>query len=334
MRFSTPLLAASLTASALASPLTSKRATTFQFFGVNESGAEFGQGNLPGTLERDYIWPSTSAIGTLMDKGMTTFRIPFLMERLAQNSMTSGLDATYLADLQKVVSYITGRGGYAVLDPHNYGRYKGNVITSTADFEAFWKSVGGVFKGDGKVVFDCNNEFHDMGDDTLVKRLNQACINGVRGAGANEQYIFVEGTSWTGAWSWVSSGNAVQMKDLTDPSDKIIYEMHQYLDNDASGTSSDCVSATIGVERVAAATQWLKDNKKKGILGEFAGGSNDQCKKAVVGLLDVLKKNSDVWMGALWWGGGPWWGNYIFGMEPSSGQGVYDAYIDTLVKYV
>lgn len=53
-----------------------------------------------------------------------------------------------------------------------------------------------------KVIFDTNNEYHDM-DNELVGRLNQAAIDGIRAAGATEQYIFVEGNSWTGAWHWV-----------------------------------------------------------------------------------------------------------------------------------
>lgn len=96
------------------------------------------------------------------------------------------------------------------------------------------------------------------------------------------------------------------MGNLTDPSDLIVYEMHQYLDSDGSGTSDVCVSSTIGAERVAEATKWLKANGKKGILGEFAGGANSVCETAVTGLLDALTEASDVWMGALWWGGGPW----------------------------
>lgn len=107
---------------------------------------------------------------------------------------------------------------------------------------------------------------------------------------------------------------------LTDPQDKIIYEMHQYLDTDGSGTSATCVSATIGSERVKAATAWLKANGKKGILGEFAGGDNAVCKSAITDLLKYMGSNNDVWMGALWWGGGPWWGNYIYAMEPPSGS--------------
>jgi endoglucanase len=122
------------------------------------------------------------------------------------------------------------------------------------------------------------------------------------------------------------------MVDLTDPSDKIVYEMHQYLDSDGSGTSSTCVSSTIGAERIAAATSWLQANGKKGIIGEFAGGANSVCESAVTGMLTALEAASDVWLGAMWWGGGPWWGDYIFSMEPPSGT-AYVAYADILKPF-
>ncbi|TVY40035.1 putative endo-beta-1,4-glucanase B [Lachnellula cervina] len=323
----------SAVASSSSSAASASSSGALEWLGVNESGAEFGTGNIPGVLGTDYTWPLTSSIQTLMDKGMNIFRIPFLMERLAQGTITASLDATYLADLKTIVSYITAAGGHAVIDPHNYGRYSGSVITSTSDFQTFWQNVATEFKSDSNVVFDCNNEFHDMPSNTLVASLNQACIDGVRAAGATTQYVFVEGTSYTGAWTWVSSGNGDAMVGLTDPSDKIVYEMHQYLDSDGSGTSDTCVSSTIGSERIAAATAWLKANNKKGILGEFAGGANSVCETAVTGLVDALTAASDVWMGAMWWGGGPWWADYIFSMEPPSGTG-YTAYVDTLAKYI
>ncbi|CZR57275.1 related to cellulase precursor [Phialocephala subalpina] len=304
-----------------------------EFLGVNESGAEFGTTSIPGTLGTDYTWPNTSAIKTLMDKGMNIFRIPFLMERLAQGTMTASLDATYLAALKTTVEFITTAGGHAIVDPHNFGRYDGTIFTSTSDFQAFWTNVATEFATNDNVIFDCNNEFHDEPSNTVVADLNQACIDGVRAAGATTQYIFVEGTSYTGAWTWVSSGNADVMGNLTDPSDKIVYEMHQYLDSDGSGTSSTCVSTTIGAERIAAATSWLQENGKKGIIGEFAGGANADCETAITGMLDALTAASDVWMGALWWGGGPWWGDYIFGFEPPSDV-AYTPYIDILTKYI
>ena len=62
---------------ALAAP--TKRASKLQFFGVNESGPEFGEGNLPGTYGKDYIWPTLSTIDTFIGQGMNTFRVNTLM---------------------------------------------------------------------------------------------------------------------------------------------------------------------------------------------------------------------------------------------------------------
>lgn len=321
------------TAATSTAATTSSNTSGFKFFGASESGAEFGQGTVPGAYGKDYIWPSTTAIQTLMDQGMNSFRIPFLMERLAQGTMTAELDADYLSNLTAVVDYVTAAGSYAILDPHNFARYGGSIISSTADFTTFWSNVAKVFVDNSKVVFDCNNEPHDMTTATQTAELMQACIDGVRGAGANTQYIFVEGTSYTGAWTWTTSGNSDNMGDLKDTVDNLlVYEMHQYLDSDGSGTSGTCVSTTIGKERVEAATTWLKDNGKIGIIGEFAGGANADCETAVTGLLDYLTENSDVWAGALWWGAGPWWGDYIFSMEPDAGDG-YTAYKSILAKY-
>lgn len=167
-------------------------------------------------------------------------------------------------------------------------------------------------------------------DESLVVSLNQAAIDAIRGTGATSQYVFVEGNSYTGAWTWATQND--DMKTLTDSSDKLVYEMHQYLDSDGSGTSADCVSSTIGQERLESATAWLQQNNKVGFIGEFAGGANDVCKTAVTGMLDYMVQNSDVWLGATWWAAGPWWGDYIFSLEPSSGV-AYSSYLPILQAY-
>jgi endoglucanase len=41
---------------------TNKKRSNFWFAGVNESGAEFGSGTLPGVLGTNYIWPLTSTV--------------------------------------------------------------------------------------------------------------------------------------------------------------------------------------------------------------------------------------------------------------------------------
>lgn len=222
------------------------------------------------------------------------------MERLTPNTLTAPLDKYYLGNLTEQINHITSKGAYAMVQPHNYGRFMSEIITDTAAFKTWWQNVAEQYKDNELVVFDTNNEFHDM-DQQLVFDLNQAAIDGIRAAGATSQYITPEGNSWTGAWTWVSSGNAASLINLKDPQDKLVYQMHQYLYTDGSGTHAECVSATIFSERLQAATKWLKDNKKKGFVGEFGTGVNDQCIAALKDGLSYLGANSDVWTGAAWY---------------------------------
>lgn len=301
------------------------------WFGINLSGAEFGQDNFTGVYGREYIWYDKSAIDTFVSKGVNHFRINFLMERLTPNSLTGSFDKYYLGNLTEQINYITSKGAYAMVQPHNYGRFYKNIITDVSGFKTWWTNVAKVYKDNSKVVFDINNEFHDM-DQQLVFNLNQAGIDGIRQAGATSQWITPEGNSWSGAWTWVSSGNAASLGQLKDPQNKLIYQMHQYLDTDGSGTSTACVSSTIFQERLVAATNWLKQNKKLGLIGEFAGGNNQQCIDSLIGGLKYLKANKDVWTGHMWWAAGPWWGDYIYNMEPPSGV-AYKNVLPKLLPY-
>lgn len=72
------------------------------WFGINLSGAEFGQDNFTGVYGKEYIWYDKSAIDTLMSKGVNHFRINFLMERLTPNSLTGAFDRNYLGNLTDV----------------------------------------------------------------------------------------------------------------------------------------------------------------------------------------------------------------------------------------
>jgi endoglucanase len=109
------------------------------------------------------------------------------------------------------------------------------------------------------------------------------------------------------------------MKRIYDPKNNMLFEVHQYLDADSSGSSGTCVSTTIGRERLAGFVKWLRENGKKGFLGEFAGGNNTTCKAAIADTLKYIHANGDVLRGWLWWAGGPWWGDYKFALDPKSG---------------
>ncbi|TDL27839.1 glycoside hydrolase [Rickenella mellea] len=300
--------------------------TKFKFFGVNESGAEFGSA-IPGVLGKDYTWPSPSSIDYFVGQGFNAFRVPFMMERLSPSGLTGGFDATYLSGLMTIVNYITSKGAYAAIDPHNYMRYNGQIISSTSDFQTWWKNLAGQFSTNSHVIFDVMNEPNGI-DATTVFNLNQAAVYGIRSSGATSQLILVEGTSWTGAWSWVSSGNGAVFGAIKDPNNNTAIQMHQYLDSDSSGTSPTCVSPTIGAERLAAATAWLQANNLKGFLGEIAA-----CISAVSGALCTMQQ-SGVWIGATWWAAGPWWGTYFTSIEPPSGAAVSQILPQALMPYL
>ncbi|KIK63017.1 glycoside hydrolase family 5 protein [Collybiopsis luxurians FD-317 M1] len=297
--------------------------TKFKFFGVNESGAEFGNTVIPGTLGKDYTWPDPNSISFFIQQGFNFFRLPFLLERLCPpaTGITGPFDPNYFGNLSATVNEITSQGAYVAIEPHNYLIYNGATLSSTSDFQTFWKNLAGQFKTNSHVIFDLMNEPYQP-TAQVVYGMMQAGVNGVRSSGATSQLILVEGTSWTGAWTWTSSGNAAAFTALTDPNNNVAIEMHQYLDSDGSGTSATCVSNTIGVERLADATAWLQSTGFKGFLGEIGAGSNTACIQAVFGALCSMQEAGGAWIGASWWAAGPWWSTYFQSIEPPSGAAI------------
>jgi len=334
----TPTSATTTTATTTSSApgsTTCSGATKFEYFGVNESGAEFGSATWPGTWGVDFIFPAPSSIDYFVGLGFNFFRVPFLMERMVPpaTGITGPFAEAYLANYTETINYITGKGAYAAIDPHNYMIYDNADITSTSEFQTFWTNLAGQFKSNEKVIFDVMNEPNTI-PATTAFALNQAAVNGIRASGATSQLILVEGTSWTGAWTWVSSGNGAVFGAIEDPYHNVAIEMHQYLDSDGSGTNAICVNSTIGVDRIADATTWLQANNLKGFLGEIGAGSNSACITAVSGAMCAMQQ-SGVWIGASWWAAGPWWpADYFTGIEPPSGLAIPSILPQALLPYL
>ena len=292
--------------------------------GVNLSGAEFTASALPGEYGHQYIYPSLASLAYFQAKGMNLVRLPFLWERL-QPKLNASLDTAELARLKEFVAGATAKGLTVLIDPHNYGRYRRQVIGSAtvpyAAFGDFWGRLAGVFKGNPQVLFGVMNEPYGMATENWVSAANEA-IRSIRASGAANT-IAVPGNAWTGAHSWAASWygtpNAEAMLQVKDSGHNIVVEAHQYLDADSSGTSSVCVSATIGAQRLEAFTAWLRKNGQRGLLGEFAGADNDTCKQALKGMVSYIEANNDVWAGWSYWAAGPWWGDNMFSIEPING---------------
>ncbi len=293
------------------------------YTGVNLAGAEFGDNSLPGTYNVDYTYPTNAEVDYFMGKGMNIFRLPFRWERL-QHQQLDKFDADEVARINDFVSYATNKGAMVLLDPHNYARYYGSVIgqdVHVSAFADFWSKLASLYKSNSRVIFGLMNEPRDMPTEIWRDDANTA-IQAIRNTGATN-LIFVPGNAWTGAhsWneSWYGTPNATVMLSITDPGNNYVFEVHQYMDNGFSGTTEQCISETIGAEKLVDFTAWLRHNGKRGFLGEFSGGRNDTCYRALDNMLSYIDSNADVWLGWTYWAAGPWWGENNNSLEPIGG---------------
>jgi len=311
--------------------------------GVSLAGAEFGADAIPGTFGSNYTYPTHDEVDYFVGKGMTILRIPFLWERL-QPALGGDLDATELGRLDDIVNYAVGAGTNVLIDPHNYAAYDGTVIgygnVTAAAFADFWGKLADHFKALPQVYFGLMNEPHSADPQKLKTEDWVAAANGaiqaIRATGATNT-ITVSGNGYDTAsgWNdtWYGSSNGYQLLSILDPLDKVVFEAHQYMDSDGSGTSEVCMSDTIGSTRLSAFTRWLRVNKKRGFLGEFGAASNPTCLAAVDDMLTFVDSYSDVYLGWTWWAAGPWWGTYFSSVEPGTG-GTDKPQMPVLVKHL
>ncbi|MGC4065017.1 MAG: glycoside hydrolase family 5 protein [Polyangiaceae bacterium] len=305
--------------------------STIPYRGVNLAVAEFttdpwGNGSFPGTYNVDYVYPSVSEADYFIAKGMNTFRVPFRWERL-QRTLNGSFDATELQRLTDTVNGLTAKGASVIVDPHNYGRYLKDVVGSStvpnSSFADFWTRLANVFKSNSKVILAVMNEPHDMPSTEGWVTSANAAIAAIRATGATN-LILVQGNGWSGAHSWnqtwYGTANSVAMLNITDPGNNYAFEVHQYLDSNFSGETGNCVSATIGSEKLQNFTDWLTAHNYKGFVSEFGGGRNATCYAAISDLLNHMKQNSGVYLGWTYWAAGPWWGEYELTLEPTNGQ--------------
>jgi len=303
--------------------------------GVNEACADFGQA-LPGKTDKDYTFPREESINHFASLGFGAIRIPFLWERL-QGKLRGEFQPTYFASLNKTVNLVTQRGMHAIIDPHNYARYStngrvsgGKVIgvsgsgVTLQDFVDLWTRLANAFKSNPNTIFAIMNEPHDM-PTRLWANTAQAAIRAIRDTGA-EQLVLVPGNGWTGAHSWLESwydtsdekvSNADALANFTDPGNNFAFDMHQYLDSDASGTKPECASATAGVDGLSGATKWLEQHKFRAFLSEFSAGANSVCQEGIDAMLTHMDHHP-VWLGWTWWAAGPWWGTSWASVEPGT----------------
>ncbi len=298
----------------------SAQATAPLWTGVNLAGLEFASGKLPGRLHHDYAAPSDDSLDYFHGLGARIVRVPFLWERL-QPALDGGFDQGYWRELQRLIMQTRQRRMRIVLDPHQYGRRRIDGVehiigesphVTEAHFSAFWGELARRASAP-HVIFGLQNEPHDQ-DLAVLTRVHNAAIAAIRGTGA-QNLILAPGSAWTGAHSWVRSGNGAAALNLRDPANNLAFDVHQYLDRNSSGTNAACAQGAGA--RLEAFTAWARTHGKRGFLGEFGAGPGAPCQAELAAMLQHMADNRDVWIGWTAWGGGPWWpDDYPLRLEP------------------
>ena len=286
--------------------------------GVNLSGAEFGA--VPGVLGRDYAYPTSADVDLFVARGMTHIRVPFRHERL-QRALLAELDAGEWSRLEALIAYATSRGLSVAIEPHNSARFNGVLLTE-AQMGDLWARIARRLEGKSYtplVMLDLTNEPHDMKTEAWLA-LAQAAVREIRRAGST-QTILVPGAGWSGAmhWnaSWYGTPSSTLLQQVTD--EAVVFEVHLYLDADGSGkySAKDCVSDSIGVERLQAFTAWLRQHRRRGYLGEIGAPNTPTCARAVTNALAAVESEPMLWIGWAWWSAGSRWPSaYQLSLQP------------------
>ena len=107
------------------------------------------------------------------------------------------------------------------------------------------------------------NEPHDLDVSSWATSVQYA-VTSIRKAGAVSQMVLLPGTGYTSAGGFVASGSAAALSKVVNPDGGItnlVFDIHQYLDTDFSGTTTECSSD--GVSNLLNLAKYLRTNKRQ-----------------------------------------------------------------------
>lgn len=288
--------------------------------GVNLAGAEFNSKNLPGNINKDYVYPSREDFEFIAAQGANVVRLPIRWERI-QPTLGSPLAEAELAQLTTALSRAKTAGLCLVLDIHNYGRYYDTPINSAELQNAFINLWRLLVTGLNEKYFLALGLMNEPNHISIADWASTAkrTVASLRDAGAG-QLILVGGGGWNGLHSWFSEkdgvSNAQAFADLQDPLHRTVIEVHQYADKNYSGTAMDCYPPEHFNPLFERIQSWAKEHKQQLFLGEFGLAATADCLATLTRFLQLME--GPEWKGWTYWASGRWWGDYSFALNSSA----------------
>ncbi|CEK10322.1 glycoside hydrolase family 5 protein [Legionella hackeliae] len=300
--------------------------------------------------------------------GMNTTRVPISWSYLQLDGPGKGrLNLAYYNNyIRPLLQSLTQAKVHTIIDLHAYMRYSkfgeqysgcgqsgpcpdGTLVLDDNAYKSVWGQLVTLIQNDpainkSYILLDLMNEPVGVPDDkvfaiqaSLIKLLRDQKFDG---------YIMVEGNGWSGLHSWENyqwtgingqtySNATLFTRDnfakagITDLS-KILINVHQYLDNDFSGTHDNCLQdlTTTGQSgfNLDAFVNYLQQNRLKAIVTEFGTGRDAKsCTAPLRQFMQYLQDNSAKgkdygFVGWTIWSTGHGWGDYNLRVKPNSYQ--------------
>lgn len=322
--------------------------TYTEYFGVNMSGAEFG-GIYPGVDGTHYGYPTKKDLEYFKNKGLLMIRFPFRWERI-QHEMNGPLIQSEINKMHTFMQAAEDLNMHVLLDMHNFGRYCiysdgvnsannqyvliGNVRCTIENFCDVWKKLVSEFK-DYKCLwgYDIMNEPYQMLKTTPWNVIAQEAIYAIREIDTIAP-IIISGDEFSSARRWKEVSD--NLKFLEDPHNNLVFQAHVYFDSDTSGSytkgyDEDGATNNTGVQRLKPFIDWLKENNKRGFVGEYGVPDDDG---RWLDVLDAaLKYLQDNGINGTYWSAGPRWGDYKLAVQPSDNYTVDRPQMEVLTRY-
>lgn len=283
---------------------------TSRLVGVNTSGAEFNSHKLPGEINKNYIYPTTTELAFIKEQGATVIRLPIRWERI-QRALNSPLDVKEVARVQQTLVNANAVGLCVVIDIHNYAEYSGQDMEGNAalqnSFVDLWLRMAREFTNPDTAIFDLMNEpSHIPIPEWAV--LAKRALAELRSANS-KNIVMVSGGRWSGVHDWFTPqlglSNADAFANIKDPLNRVVLQAHQYVDSDYSGRGTDCRAPEKFDAMFQKISAWAIENKQRLFLGEFGTPQTSDCLLTLERLL--LLTDGPAWLGWTYWATGRWW---------------------------
>ena len=331
--------------------------STPQLRGANLAGggATITWQELPPSSGTNYLFCSTQDIDYLLTKGCNFVRLLFNWECI-QSTLNGTLGtggaaySTYLSQFQALVTYITSKGMYCMIEPHggetsDFAAWKGNAVGTTAvpntAFANLWMQLAQMYGSNPYVIFGLSNEpcSTAMGGPTGGGGVAawftscNAAIAAIRSEGA-ANLIMVPGQQFTAASQWTSNwydtastpiSNMTGVAAISDPLQNWCISAHLYVDSDGSGGGTDITGASAATSALSSLVTAARSAGYRVHLSEFGvqASTTPLAQEVVADLVQYVNSNMDVMLGMSWWVYGPssWWDGANFTLSTTQGSG-------------